>query len=528
MTAPVLQGLRTEIASRAAARAALVGERLESATRPAARTSLRQQPLEVASIAAPYPSASEFVAEVATLPTVMAEVQTLWIEVLRKETSSSGINSTGYDAFGDLAGPEDGVGVFAFRHDWSQPLVERLEWKTSVQRVASGNEQRQALRMLPRRSLRYSVGNGRRSDALVADWLADHMARKAWWPEPQLVVRLVEAAEQGAWTLTVDDPNDRISAFGPLRADATVDSWGLYGWDLSDRWVWIDGPDGWQLARVDSVEPSVLWLMEPLARGAPVGSLVVPLTQGICIEDMGAEQFVPGVFNGEVAAVLQVQRPPWNDLTLPDYPADTLLDAIPIWPDGNWRDSPRASSSAAVLQLDSSVSDAWIRRADSVRNLTLERRYLVTGTDAYAEWMRRLWVAQGQYGSFWLPDGIAPVLTVQSDADIDSGYLEVDGSGLAAFWHRPAACAIYNPDGSVLYALTGPVQYGESHALVLRSPLDALVTKGVRIVRMQRCRLAHDAIDLTWHTDSIVEIALSFVTLPEPRGNDRMSYYGGY
>ena len=65
-------------------------------------------------------------------------------------------------------------------------------------------------------------------------------------------------------------------------------------------------------------------------------------------------------------------------------------------------------------------------------------------------------------------------------------------------------------------------------ALLLRSPLDELVTRGARIVRMQRCRLAHDAIDLTWHTDSIVEIALSFVTLPEPRGNDRMSYYGGY
>jgi hypothetical protein len=58
MTAPVIQDLRTEVASRAAARAALLGERLESATRPAARTSLRQQQLEVASIAAPYSSAA--------------------------------------------------------------------------------------------------------------------------------------------------------------------------------------------------------------------------------------------------------------------------------------------------------------------------------------------------------------------------------------------------------------------------------------------------------------------------------------
>ena len=77
------------------------------------------------------------------------------------------------DVFGDQSWPDAQRGVFAFRHDWAEPLVERLEWQTSVTRLASGNESRQARRRVPRRGLTYKVGNARPTDALVADWLAD-------------------------------------------------------------------------------------------------------------------------------------------------------------------------------------------------------------------------------------------------------------------------------------------------------------------------------------------------------------------
>jgi hypothetical protein len=68
------------------------------------------------------------------------------VEVLRRDTASSAIVATGMDAFGDTPWPQAQRGVFAFRHDWAEPLVERLEWQTSVTRLASGNESRQARR----------------------------------------------------------------------------------------------------------------------------------------------------------------------------------------------------------------------------------------------------------------------------------------------------------------------------------------------------------------------------------------------
>jgi hypothetical protein len=60
--------------------------------------------------------------------------------------------------------------------------------------------------------------------------------------------------------------------------------------------------------------------------------------------------------------------------------------------------------------------------------------------------------------------------------------------------------------------------------LVLRSGLDDWVPAGSRVIRLiARCRLDHDAIDLYWHSPTLVEITLTCRQLPEPRGNDRIT-----
>jgi hypothetical protein len=66
---------------------------------------------------------------------------------------------------------------------------------------------------VPRRTLTYQVGNARQSDALVADWLADHLGKRAWWPLPQYAVVLTAHAEAGALALGVQEADWR--RFGP-------------------------------------------------------------------------------------------------------------------------------------------------------------------------------------------------------------------------------------------------------------------------------------------------------------------------
>ena len=475
--------------------------------------------LQVETSTAPQPPnlAAVWLAESLAQPWPPIDAPTFLVEVLRRDTAASGIVATGMDAFGDQPWPTAQRGVFAFRHDWMEPLVERLEWQTSVVRLASGNESRQALRRVPRRLLSYRIGNARQTDALVADWLADHFGKPALWPLPQYAVHLTQAAERGALALEVTDADWR--AFGPSSAELRLTYGGLQGWQGEDRWVVICAADGWQVSQLTDVESDLLWLSEPLARAVAAGSSVMPLLWGTTVDPAALTQWVPGMVGGSATANIDPAETP--DMDAVD---DPWLDEIPVWPDGNWRDDPTANVAGVIARQDLSPADPWIRRDDPWPVGTFQRRYLASNLDEIEVWRGRLWRTQGRLEAFWLPDGLAPVLWVASEASPDDGYLRVSGDDVSAFWHRPAACVIAHPDGYRQYALTSTCHFDQGGVLVLRSGIDEFVPAGSRVFRLVRCRLDHDAIDLYWHSPQLMEITLTARQLPEPRGNDRETY----
>lgn len=498
---------------------------------------------ETAVAALPRNLAARLLAESLGCPWPPIDTPVFLVEVLRRDTAASAIVATGMDAFGDQPWPDAQRGVFAFRHDWAQPLVERLEWQTSVTRLASGNESRQARRRVPRRWLTYNVGNARQTDGLVADWLADHLGQGALWPLPQYAVHLAESCKHGSLALRVTVANGQQlgqqfgqqlghqlgQQFGPVSANLRLTHDGVQGWQQTQsngRWMVIIAADGWQIAQLERVQNDRLWLTEPLARAAAVGSTIMPLVWGKATDPADLTQWVPGMVGGNVPT--QIQPAP-----LPEQGVlnDPWLDEIPVWPDGNWRDDPTAVALATITRQDVSPADPWVRRDDPWATTTLQRRYLARSPDEIELWRARLWRTQGRLEAFWLPDGLAPILWVNVEADPDDGFLRVDGKDISArisdFWHRPAACLIVQPDGYRQYALTATCHLDQGGVLVLRSGLDDWVPAGSRVIRLVRCRLDHDAIDLYWHSPALLEITLTARQLPEPRGNDRQTY-GGY
>lgn len=462
----------------------------------------------------------------AHLPTLWAETlaepapplhaPALLVEVLRRDTAAAAMVATAMDAFGETPWPEAQRGVFAFRHDWAEPLVERLQWATGVVRLASGNEARQGRRHVPRRFLTYHVGHGRASDALVAEWLADHLGRLAWWPLPQHVVRLTTAADTGARALAVT-PVDEAD-FAPAAAQLRLEEDGLH-WPADRRFALLMAPDGWQVLALTEVEQDRLWLTEPLARAVPAGATVSPLVEGLAVEPAEFAQVVPGLVAGRVTAQVAFEPLPDEGLA-----GDPLLDGLPVWPDGNWRDDPSITAQGVVTRQDVSPADPWVRRDDPWPTSTFQRRYLASGRKTIARWRARLYHAQGRLGACWLPDGLAPVLRVQDEAEVEAGYLRVDAVASAAFWHRPAGALIVHPDGQRQHVLTATCHHDGGGVLVLCSGLEAPVPAGSRVLRLSRCRLDHDAVELHWHTPELVEMPLTLRRLPEPRGNDLITY----
>lgn len=519
MTERLVAEQRVELGSKPAPGSDLAALRAEALSRASFGAGAAHFTPETAASPWPPDRAAHLLAESLASPWAPIDAPAILVEVLRRDTAAAALVGESIEAFGQSPWPDAPRGVFAFGHDWAEPLVERLQWQTSVTRLASGNESRQARRRVPRRWLAYAVGHGRAGDALVADWLADHFGQQALWPLPQHAARLTEACPRGALALPVTTAD--ASHFGPPAADLRLRWYGLEGWDGQTRWILILAPDGWQTARLADVEPDRLWLAEPLARAADVGSAVLPLVWGRAVDGADLAQGVPGVVDGRVTASLTPAPMPYMDLL-----DDPLLDGLPVWPDGNWREDPSVTAQAVLTRQDLSSADPWVRRDDPWPATTYQRRYLAASPDAIERWRARLWQAQGRLGSFWLPDGLAPVLWVSAEADPEDGFLRVTGEDISAFWHRPAACLILHPDGSRQHALTATCHRDQHLVLVLRSGLEAPVPAGSRVVRLTRCRLDHDAVELYWHGPTLVEIPLTARQLPEPRGNDRVVYVG--
>jgi hypothetical protein len=516
MTERVLTEALAEAAAKPAAMAQVVEQRAESISRAAFGALAATVLAETSAQPLPIPHLSTLWAETLAEPAPPLHAAALLVEVLRRDTAAAAMVAEAMEAFGETPWPEAPRGVFAFRHDWAEPLVERLQWATGVVRLASGNEARQGLRRVPRRSLTYHVGHGRASDALVADWLADHLGWLAWWPLPQHVVRLTLAADTGARLLPVT-PVDEAD-FAPAAAKLRLEEDGLH-WPADRRLALLMAADCWQVLQLADVEPERLWLTEPLARAVPAGATVLPLVEGVAVEPAEFAQWVPGLDAGSVTAQVAFEPLPIDGLL-----DDPWLDGLPVWPDGNWRDDPTHTADGVVTRQDLSPADPWVRRDDPWPTSTFQRRFLAAGREDIARWRARLYRAQGRLGACWLPDGLAPVLRVQVEAEAEAGYLRVDAEASAAFWHRPAAALILHPDGQRQHVLTGAFHLDGAGVLVLRSGLDAPVPVGSRVVRLARCRLDHDAVDLYWHSPTLVEIPLTLRRLPEPRGNDRITY----
>lgn len=465
----------------------------------------------------PQAEVAQAVAELLTTVQPSAEVAHLLLEALT--TRDPSLRAEAIQVSGLLvemlrnnasAGASVQRDVFAFRHNWAEPLVERLEWQARVARTVSGHERREANRSHPRRSITYRVGSGRSFDALAADWLSEHLGKPAWWPLPQYAAHLSRAAEAGAPVLQAPGINARH--FGPPSAQLLLDAAGVQGWIGPERYALLIGVSGWRVLRIQSIVGDTVHLAEPLPGDAAAGSSLMPLLWGRASESVNFTQLLPGMASGSVTALLDPAPEPEGQ------PADALLDGIPVWPDGNWSSDPGATVAASVTQHDLSPAQPWLRRDDPWTLSTLQRRYLAASSAAIEAWRARLWRAQGRLHPFWLPDGLAPVLRLTHDYAVEDGWLSVDlPHPAAALWQRSAACLILLPNGQRRHALTGPMQ-AESEggaALTLRSLLQESIPAGSRVIRLQRCRLDHDAVDLHWHTPHLVEIALTARQLPE-------------
>ena len=341
----------TETSSQPLPGNALTELRGEVLSRAAAGSLTAELAAETASAPWPPDRAAMWLAEVLAKPWPPLVGPVFVVEVLRRDTAASAIVATGMDAFGDTPWPQAQRGVFACRHDWAEPLVERLAWQTSVTRLASGNESRPAARC----RAHLDLSSRQRASGRCA---GGRLAGRPAGPTRVVATAAVRRAADRARRSRCAGPRCREADwryFVPASADLWLDWNCVQGWQGDEIWALLIAPDGWQQVQLSQVEPDTLWLTEPWPARATGQQRAAGGVARLDPADL--TQWVPGMVGGNVVAQIEPAPPPDTDLL-----DDPWLDNLPVWPDGNWRDDPTAVASTTITRQDFSPADVRVPR----------------------------------------------------------------------------------------------------------------------------------------------------------------------
>ncbi|WLQ13327.1 hypothetical protein O5O45_26750 [Hahella aquimaris] len=378
--------------------------------------------------------------------------------------------------------------------DWSEPVIERLEWLTDVMRSQTGVEQRVRLRAQPRRSLEYRILTGTdRSRVLMENLLISWQARVyglPWWTD---AVASAMAIPAGTRTLPVDATHRDFAVGGLLGV--------MY--DLRA-----------EFAEIESVEPHQLTLKRPLERTWPVGSRIAP----VCPARVRNDQSLTYVTDVIVAAKTQFRLEEEGSLTaLPegdDYQGYPVLLTPP-----DWREDLDGGVGRDWRELDYLTGRRVIDDLSGMDRRRRVHRWLLVGRAAIADFRRWLAARAGRLKPFWLPSFQSDLVVVAPVGAQDTS-LTVENRGYAT---GPAA-AVGRRD-LLIHAVSGARFYrrilgasemdAASEQISMESPLGSAMatTDFLRISFLTLVRLDADAVEITHHTDALAEVTLSLVTL---------------
>jgi hypothetical protein len=369
-------------------------------------------------------------------------------------------------------------------------------------------EQRHALRLRPRRTLTMRLTRGEGSDAVVlADWVARNQGRQALIPLPHLK-RRAGASAKGAATLTVTGVQGRFQrAMQPLEPGLTTFNSGVIQPSAGSVILIADPVNGHQVVYASVSGQDTLTITEPLARPVSAGSAVYPLVAGTLRQAARFDHLAGRVTD----TVLDIELAPCPFSRVEDggwLPQETW-DGLPVFSarlfGGTW-DDQGFEFSATVEVLDNEAAVPWVARVSDNPGHTLRRRILVAEEAAIEHALGLVDYLRGRQQPVWLDDALSGMALA---APVAAGDIHIDmvRGTLPYFARTPGVLSI---DGHNLAYAGISTQSAGVARVHLAAPATASLPVDACVTRLLRARLDHDAVDLIWHTDGVLEINLIF------------------
>lgn len=286
---------------------------------------------------------------------------------------------------------------------WLWPIdgeaVEGFEWQTDVLTSDAGNEQRIALRSLPRRALEYRyllTGQDQRTaENTLHGNIGGVWGVPVWFDSTALPAAL----SAGETVLTLPAEHRDYAAGGTL--------------------VITTGPYAHEVVGIDAVTATTVTLSTPTVQDWPAGARVMPLRFGRIVDASASGARFTGDALQQVLQFALIGPQPWPaaDESSGNY------RSYPVWDAAlDWRSNPGTGIERPFDELDTRLSDP-LRDLRGGPLSTASISTTLNGRAAIGQHRRWLHARRGRQRAFWLP---APAQDLQLAANVAHGAATLD------------------------------------------------------------------------------------------------------
>ncbi len=395
--------------------------------------------------------------------------------------------------------------VWSFRPDWSQGMLEALEWATSVQKSNTGAEQRRSLRLSPRRTIETNMvvadTDRQRFDLAISAAGATNWNIPLWWD----ISKLTADAPLGTETVSIEDTTTTEFKVGGL--------------------VFFRGPDvyTYEVRQVTAKTANTLTLDMGTVRAWKKGTKLLPMKEAFLSEQPTLTRHADEA--GTYTANWQVAET--NDYV--DAAFTEFYRGYPIFrkrPD----DSTDLTTTFTRI-LDTLDNNYAIPKQQDLAGFAFtaqSHQFYVAGKQQMADFRGLLYALRGQITPVWLPTFFADITLARPIADGDT-TVTIKRNGISEFFtvipvNRQDI--IFDPRGNeapaVYRRILGAVDNGDGTETVT---VDSAFTQAIFAADLKRiswiylARLSTDRIEINHQTDNagVAQVSTIFQSTPETR-----------
>lgn len=378
--------------------------------------------------------------------------------------------------------------AWTFRPNWSEPVVERLQWATDVLTSYDGTEQRIRLRQYPRRTFEFAFAvdgaQRRKMETALYGWGARAWALPVWHDGQALT----STALAGAQSLTIDTTNRDYRVGGLLMLLAE------------------DGTS--EVHEIEGIAGSTVTIPGALAQTWPAGyGQVFPARLARLPESLAFSRFTYDMAYGRA----RFETTDASDWT-PAVAATTYLGYPVMTEPPNWVEDVGVEFQRKLQTLDYGGARRYLDES-GVPSILQTHRWMMSTKAELAAYRAWLYARAGRLNAVWVPtwsDDIQVAATVGAQAtaiDIeDMGYASQIDAGI----HRRDIRVEMN-DGTIYYRrISGGEKVGIGvERIAINTAFGITYQAGdfKKISFMSLCRLDSDGAEIAYFTGEAAEAA---------------------